>query len=108
MSDPASAVETARSVAAMSDQAAAKRNALTGMVLVITSAIAWSTSGFFARTVPIDIWVVLFWRGVFGGLSIVALAMIERGSFKFDLLRAFSPAGIALMFISASGKMAFI
>jgi drug/metabolite transporter (DMT)-like permease len=78
------------------------------MVLVITSAIAWSTSGFFARTVPIDIWVVVFWRGIFGGLSIAILAMIERGSFKFDLRRAFTPAGLALMFISATGKLAFI
>lgn len=87
---------------------AADRSTIIGIALVVTSAIAWSTSGFFARTVPIDIWVVLFWRGVFGGLSIVALAMIERGRFKFDLLRAFSPAGIALMTISATGKLAFI
>lgn len=87
---------------------AAERSKMIGIALVITSAIAWSTSGFFARMVPIDIWVVLFWRGVFGGLSIVALTMIERRSFKFDLLRAFSPAGLALMFISATGKLAFI
>ncbi len=92
----------------MSPAAAAERSTLIGMVMVITSAIAWSTAGFFARTVPIDIWVVLFWRGVFGGASIACLAMIERGSFKFDLVRAFSPAGLALMFISATGKMAFI
>lgn len=107
MSEPASAVETARSVAAMPDKAA-QRSIAIGMALVVASAIAWSTSGFFARTVPIDIWVVLFWRGLFGGTSIVVLAMIERGSFKFDLLRAFSPAGLAMMFISATGKLAFI
>lgn len=107
MSEPASAIETSTAVAAMSDKAA-QRNTTIGMVLVITSAIAWSTSGFFARTVPIDIWVVVFWRGIFGGTSIAILAMIERGSFKFDLLRAFTPAGLALMFISATGKLAFI
>ena len=92
---------------ALADKAA-QRSITIGMALVITSAIAWSTSGFFARTVPIDIWVVVFWRGIFGGLSIAILAMIERGSFKFDLLRAFTPAGLALMFISATGKLAFI
>lgn len=107
MNEPASAIETSTAVAAMSDKAA-QRNATIGMVLVITSAIAWSTSGFFARTVPIDIWVVVFWRGIFGGTSIAILAMFERGSFKFDLLRAFTPAGLALMFISATGKLAFI
>ena len=92
----------------MSPADAAERSKMIGIALVVTSAIAWSTSGFFARTVPIDIWVVLFWRGVFGGLSIVALTMIERRSLQFNLLRAFSPAGLALMFISATGKLAFI
>jgi drug/metabolite transporter, DME family len=107
MSDQINAAETRESVAALADKAA-QRSTTIGIVLVITSAIAWSTSGFFARTVPIDIWVVLFWRGLFGGTSIAILAMIERRSFKFDLLRAFSPAGLALMFISATGKLAFI
>lgn len=107
MSDPAGAVETVKAAGAAPDKAA-QRSITIGMVLVVASAIAWSTSGFFARTVPIDIWVVLFWRGLFGGLSIVALAMIERRSFKFDLTKAFTPAGLAMMFISATGKLAFI
>lgn len=88
--------------------AAAERGTLIGIAMVLTSAVAWSTAGFFARTVPIDIWVVLFWRGVFGGLSIAGLAMIERRSLRFDFARAFTPAGIGLMTISATGKMAFI
>jgi drug/metabolite transporter (DMT)-like permease len=103
----AGASQSAVIAGVLADQAA-RRSATIGMALVITSAIAWSTSGFFARTVPIDIWVVVFWRGIFGGTSIAILAMIERGSFKFDLRRAFTPAGLALMFISATGKLAFI
>ncbi|MGH6894248.1 MAG: DMT family transporter, partial [Dongiaceae bacterium] len=87
---------------------AAERNIAIGIVLVLSSAIAWSTAGFFARTVPIDIWIVLFWRGVFGGLSIAVLAMIEKRRFAFDWRRAFTPAGITLIVISATGKMAFI
>jgi drug/metabolite transporter, DME family len=88
--------------------AASERSATIGVALVLASAVAWSTSGFFARTVPIDIWIVLFWRGVFGGLSIAILAMIEKGSIRVDWRRAFTPAGIALFLISATGKMAFI
>src|ERR1043165_9403807 len=90
------------------DHAAAERSKMIGIALVLTSAIAWSTSGFFARTVPIDIWIVLFWRGVFGGLSIAILAMIEKRGIAVDWRRAFPPAGIALFLISATGKMAFI
>jgi len=106
-SDTGAAGATQPAAGAPADKAA-ERNAAIGMALVIISAIAWSTAGFFARTVPIDIWVVLFWRGLFGGLSIVALAMIDRRKFSLDVVRAFCPAGIALMIISASGKMAFI
>jgi drug/metabolite transporter (DMT)-like permease len=92
----------------ISAASAAERNTTIGIVLVLSSAVAWSTAGFFARTVPLDIWVVVFWRGIFGGISIAALAMIERRRFGFDWKRAFSLAGIALILISAAGKIAFL
>lgn len=84
------------------------RSVAIGIALVLSSAVAWSTAGFFARMVPVDIWIVVFWRGIFGGLSIAVLAMIERRRFGFDLKRAFSLAGIALILISATGKIAFL
>jgi DME family drug/metabolite transporter len=88
--------------------AAADRSVAIGIALVLSSAVAWSTAGFFARMVPVDIWIVVFWRGIFGGLSIAALAMIERRRFGFDFKRAFSLGGIALILISATGKIAFL
>ena len=88
--------------------AAADRSVAIGIVLVLSSAVAWSTAGFFARMVPLDIWIVVFWRGIFGGLSIAMLAMIERRRFGFDFKAAFSLAGIALILISATGKIAFL
>jgi drug/metabolite transporter (DMT)-like permease len=84
------------------------RSVAIGIALVLSSAVAWSTAGFFARMVPLDIWIVVFWRGVFGGLSIAVLAMIERRRFGFDFKAAFSLAGIALILISATGKIAFL
>ena len=88
--------------------AGADRSATIGIALVLSSAVAWSTAGFFARTVPIDIWIVVFWRGVFGALSIALLAMIERRRFGFDWKRAFTLGGIGLILISATGKIAFL
>ena len=88
--------------------AASDRSVAIGIALVLSSAVAWSTAGFFARMVPVDIWIVVFWRGIFGGLSIAALAMIERRRFGFDFKRAFSLGGIALILISATGKIAFL
>lgn len=88
--------------------ASADRNVAIGVALVLSSAAAWSTAGFFARMVPIDIWVVVFWRGIFGALSIAVLAMIERRRIGFDWKRAFTLAGIGLILISAAGKIAFL
>jgi drug/metabolite transporter (DMT)-like permease len=88
--------------------AAAERNTAVGIVLVLTSAVAWSTAGFFARIVPVDIWVVLFWRSAFGALSIVALALVERRRFAFDWRRAFVPAGIAMMILNGAGMAGFV
>lgn len=88
--------------------ALAARSSAIGIAFVLLSAFAWSTSGFFARIVPVDIWVVLFWRSLFGGLSIVALAMIERRCFAFDWRRAFTPAGIAMMLLNLTGMASFI
>jgi drug/metabolite transporter (DMT)-like permease len=56
----------------------ARRDAWLGIVLVLAAAVAWSTMGLFVRAVPVaDVWTVVFWRSIFGGLSIAALAMIE-------------------------------
>jgi drug/metabolite transporter (DMT)-like permease len=41
-----------------------------GTILVVLSAIVWSTVGLFAKGIDADVWVILFWRGVF---SIIAL-----------------------------------
>ena len=60
--------------------------------------------GLFVRMVPaVDVWTVVFWRSIFGGLSIVALAMIERKRFSFDWRRTMTPAGVAITALIASG-----
>jgi drug/metabolite transporter (DMT)-like permease len=89
-------------------EGAAERSVVLGMILVVLSAVAWSTAGFFARVAPVDIWIVLFWRSLFGGLSITALAMIERRGFVIDWQRAFTPAGIAMMALNIIGMMSFV
>ena len=51
---------------------------------------------------------VLFWRSLFGGLSIVALAMILKRSLVIEWRRAFVPAGIAMMALNIVGMMSFV
>jgi len=44
-----------------------------GVVLVTGAAVAWSTAGYFTRLIPVDLWTLVFWRNVFGGLFIVGV-----------------------------------
>jgi drug/metabolite transporter (DMT)-like permease len=86
-----------------------QRDAWLGILLVLGSAVAWSTMGFFVRLVPAaDVWTVVFWRSIFGGLSIIVLAMIERRRFSFDWRRTLTPAGVAITTLIASGIFAAI
>ena len=43
-----------------------------GSLIVAVSAIAFSTAGLFTRLISTDVWTMLFWRGLFGGLLIAA------------------------------------
>ncbi len=44
----------------------------TGIALVSISAVVWSTVGLFAKGVEADVWVILFWRGLFS-ISVLGL-----------------------------------
>lgn len=49
-----------------------------GVLLVVGSAIAYSTAGFFTRLIPLDVWTLLFWRGLFGGAFMLLLIFWRR------------------------------
>jgi hypothetical protein len=44
-----------------------------GITLNLASAVAYSTSGFWTRLIPLDPWTILFWRGLFAGLFIAGV-----------------------------------
>ena len=44
----------------------------TGIALVSISAVVWSTVGLFASGIEADVWVILFWRGLFS-ISVLGL-----------------------------------
>ena len=65
--------------------------------------------GLFVRMVPdVDLWSVVFWRCIFGGPSIIVLAMIERKRWSFDWQRTMTPAGIAITTLIATGLFSSI
>jgi drug/metabolite transporter (DMT)-like permease len=71
--------------AAMSNSAAApiaiprRRPATRGLLLLILSAIAFSTAGLFAREAPVDLWAMVFWRNLFGSAALALLLLASQG-----------------------------
>lgn len=43
-----------------------------GSIIVAVAAVAFSTAGLFTRLIAADVWTMLFWRALFGGLLIAA------------------------------------
>jgi len=61
-----------------------------GFLLVTAAAIAFSTAGLFTRLIASDVWTILFWRGLFGGLLIVGYVVWR---YRVATLRTFVSIG---------------
>jgi hypothetical protein len=66
---------------------AARASYRLGILLVTASAVAWSTTGFFTRLIPLDTGTLLFWRGLFGGLGILVFIVLQQ---RRNTVRAFA------------------
>jgi drug/metabolite transporter (DMT)-like permease len=79
-----------------------------GILLVMASAIAWSTTGLFTRILALDTATMLVWRGVFGAMGLIAVLVALQGRTGLrDFLRL-GPAGLGYAVISAFGMLCFI
>lgn len=58
-----------------------------GIALVTGSAIAWSLAGLFTRLIPLDLWTLLAWRGVFGSIGIVLVDVAMQRAAAWRNLR---------------------
>src|SRR5262249_11601963 len=50
-----------------------------GLILVTASALAWSSAGYFTRLIPLDNWTLVFWRGVFAAIGMLAFIAVLQG-----------------------------
>src|SRR5688500_5800837 len=79
-----------------------------GWVLVSLSAVAWSTAGFFTRLIDEDVWTMLFWRGVFGGLTFAVMVAVHHRGKVIEAYASLGGMGLVLAVISGGGMIAFI
>jgi drug/metabolite transporter (DMT)-like permease len=77
-----------------------------GVVLMLLSAVTFSSAGIFTKAVSADAWSVIFWRGISSAIFALAFLAI-RSKVRDEWARFGWPAVIATLFM-ASGTAAFI
>jgi drug/metabolite transporter (DMT)-like permease len=79
-----------------------------GTLLIVASAIAYSLSGYFTRLVDQDVWTILFWRGIFGGVFLGAYIAWRHRPDVLGSVRAMGWPGLWVMVLSATATICFI
>lgn len=77
-----------------------------GVILVVVSAIVFSTAGIFTRGVSTDAWGVIFWRGLAAAGFTLIYLMVRRQ--LREEMRAFDRPAIVATLLMAAGTAAFI
>ncbi|HLW46861.1 MAG TPA: DMT family transporter [bacterium] len=79
-----------------------------GIVLNLASAIAYSTSGFWTRLIPLDPWTILFWRGLFAGVFIGGVIVWLYRRRTLDVVRGIGAPGLAAACLSTLATIMYI
>ncbi len=79
-----------------------------GILLTTAAAVAYSTAGFFTRLIHLDVWTVLFWRGVFAGLFIAGFMVWQYRRGTLAAVRAVGIPGVVAAFFSTLATILFI
>jgi drug/metabolite transporter (DMT)-like permease len=79
-----------------------------GITLNLASAVAYSTSGFWTRLIPLDPWTILFWRGLLAGVFIAGVIVwLYRGR-TLAIVRGIGVPGIAAACFSTVATIMYI
>lgn len=79
-----------------------------GTVLLAASAAAYSTAGFFTRLIHVDAMTMLFWRGIFAGLFLTAMAAWRERGHVAKSVRAIGRDGLLIALCSALATVCFL
>jgi drug/metabolite transporter (DMT)-like permease len=79
-----------------------------GTLLLVASATAYSTAGFFTRLIAVDAWTLLFWRGLFGGTFLATVVVWQLRGKLWLSIRAMGWEGAAVAVCSALATVCFL
>lgn len=79
-----------------------------GLLLVTLSTIAWSTTGYFTRLIPLDAWTILFWRGIFGALTALAFIIAQERAGTWRAFAGMGRTGLLFSLLSTFGMVVYL
>ncbi|MFI5014873.1 MAG: DMT family transporter [Hyphomicrobiales bacterium] len=79
-----------------------------GRLLLILSALAFSTAGFFTREAPVDLWAMVFWRNLFGSAALVPLILASKGGASWRSILLLGRWGWATIAASSFATICFL
>ena len=80
----------------------------TGILLNIGAAVAYSAAGLFTRVIDLDVWTLLFWRGLFSALFLGGLLWALHRARTGSVLRQLGWPGLAVALASTAGMIFYI
>lgn len=88
--------------------ATAQPSVASGVILLLTGTVAFSTAGLFVRILDKDAATTLFWRGIFTALIVLVFVVWRERSRTLHAFRAIGWAGIIISLLNALSMGAFI
>jgi drug/metabolite transporter (DMT)-like permease len=79
-----------------------------GVLLITLSMIAFSSAGFFTRLIHLDVWTMLFWRGLFAGLTILCITIVQERRHTLAAIQAVGGPGLAVALSSTAATILYL
>lgn len=79
-----------------------------GILMLLGATLAWSTSGLFARAIPLDTPTVILWRGLAGAAGLFVTLWWLKGAEGFHDFTRLGAAGWAYSLLSGLGMLLFV
>ena len=86
----------------------ARSDYVVGIGLLILGAIAFSSAGFFVRLIGHDAPTILFWRGIFTGLTVLLYVVWREGRGTWASFRGMGLPGVAVSLLSTISMVCFV
>jgi drug/metabolite transporter (DMT)-like permease len=79
-----------------------------GVLLITISAVAYSSAGFFTRLIQLDAWTMLFWRGLFAGLMILCIIVLQERGRAVAAMKAIGWPGMVAALCSTAATFFYL